>query len=93
MLIIFYAPLKDLLVLSFHNNELYSHIILIPFISGYFIYIRRKKHLHRYELCLSPWHYINNYRGVVLYLISKQQGAQLNQNGYLSLMTFAAVIS
>ena len=42
LFIVFYAPMKELITLSFHN-ELYSHIVLIPFVSGYFIFIEREK--------------------------------------------------
>jgi|GEM_PF-5241986 len=38
---IYYGPLKELITLSF-RNELYSHIILIPLVSGYFLFLNRK---------------------------------------------------
>jgi hypothetical protein len=37
----FYHPLKELMSLLF-KSELYSHIILIPIVSGYFIYLKRR---------------------------------------------------
>jgi exosortase len=89
-IIMFYAPMRDLIVLSLHN-EYYSHIILIPLISGYFIYLRRKA-------IFSDINYsyiagiILVIIGSVLYLTGKTQGIKLDQNDYLSLMTFSNLI-
>jgi hypothetical protein len=41
-IVTFYIPLKELIMLSLSYDELYSHIVLIPLISGYFIYSERK---------------------------------------------------
>jgi hypothetical protein len=89
-IIIFYAPMRDLIVLSL-RNEYYSHIILIPLISGYFMYLRRK-------VILSDINYsyisgsILIIIGSILYLTGKTQGIKLDQNDYLSLMTFSNLI-
>jgi len=89
-IIIFYATMRDLIVLSLHNSY-YSHIILIPLISGYFIYLRRKA-------IFSDIHYsytagiILIIIGSILYLTGKTHGIELDQNDYLSLMTFSYLI-
>jgi exosortase len=88
--IIYFVPLKDLLLSSFHN-ELYSHIILIPLVSGYLIFAMRNK-------IFSETSYSLKYgmalvlAGIILYLIASTQGLTLNQNDLLSLVTFSTVI-
>jgi exosortase len=72
------------------KSELYSHIILIPIVSGYFIYLKRK-------IIFSEMGY--SYRsgitvitiGMILYFIGTEQGIKLNQNDHLALMIFSAV--
>jgi exosortase len=89
-IIMFYAPLRDLIALSLHNAN-YSHIVLIPFISGYFIYLRRKA-------IFADIHYsyaagiILILTGGILYLIGKTQGINLDQNDYVSLMTLSGFL-
>lgn len=77
-------------MLSLQYNELYSHMVLIPFVSGYFLYMRRKTILSD-----TNYSYIFSMTlitiGAVLYLIGKSQGIKLTQNDYLSLMTFSAI--
>ncbi|MFX0201128.1 MAG: exosortase/archaeosortase family protein, partial [Candidatus Hodarchaeota archaeon] len=89
-LVLFYTPLKNLMSLSLHYNELYSHMILIPFVSGYFLYTRRKTIFSD-----TNYSYISGITlmviGVVFFLIGKSQGVKLDQNDYLSLMTFSTV--
>jgi exosortase len=88
--IMFYGPMKNLIALSL-RSEYYSHIILIPLISGYFMYLRRKA-------IFSDIHYsytagiILIIIGSLLYLTGKTQGINLDQNDYLSLMTFSGLI-
>jgi len=89
MLAMFYHPLKELMGLLF-KSELYSHIILILIVSGYFIYLKRK-------IIFSEMGY--SYRsgitvitiGMILYFIGTEQGIKLNQNDHLALMIFSAV--
>jgi len=89
LLAMFYHPLKELMGLLF-RSELYSHIILIPIVSGYFIYLKRK-------IIFSEMGY--SYRsgitvitiGMILYFIGTEQGIKLNQNDHLALMIFSAV--
>jgi len=90
MLIIFFSPLKELLLSSSHN-ELYSHIILVPFISGYLLYMRRR------ELGLhAAYSYVPGalvmLTGIVLSVVGRNVRPGLSQNDYLSIMTSAAVV-
>jgi exosortase len=89
-IIIFYAPMRDLIVLSL-RNEYYSHIILIPLISGYFMYLRRKIIFSDINYSYTPGS-ILIIIGSILYLTGKTQGIELDQNDYLSLMTFSNLI-
>jgi exosortase len=89
-IIIFYAPMRDLIGLSL-RNEYYSHIILIPLISGYFMYLRRKAIFSDINYSYTAG-IILVIIGSVLYLSGKTQGIKLDQNDYLSLMTFSNLI-
>jgi exosortase len=88
-LIIFYVPLKELLRHSYHE-ELYSHIILVPFISGYFIFLKRKQIRlvmgYSFKIGIIPL-----ITGTLIYFIGKQEGG-LNSNDHLSLMIFSALV-
>jgi exosortase len=86
----FYTPMKDLVTMSL-QNETYSHIILIPFISGYFMYLRRKAIFSDTDYAY-PTGIILILIGTILYLISKTNGINLDQNDYLSLTILSAVI-
>jgi exosortase len=89
-MMIFFAPLRDLVLNSFHN-ELYSHIVLIPFISGYFLFEKRK------ELFSNPYYsFLPGSAallvGILLFLIGRSQVISLNANDRLSLMTLAVLV-
>ena len=73
------------------RSELYSHIILIPFISGYFFFQRRKKIWSGADY--YPWGTALVILGIFLFFTASTYKANLNQNDYLSLMTFSAVTS
>jgi exosortase len=86
---IFHSALRNLISLSFHK-ELYSHILLMPFISGFFLYRRRRNIFFEMQyaptagfLCITI--------SILLYLISRNQGNILNLNDYLSIATFAGL--
>lgn len=89
-LIVYYAPLRELLA-SPLLSEIYSHIILIPFISGYIIFLRRKTILGDVKYALPPGFILMGI-GATLYLIGTNQGPRLSQDEYLALVTFSAVI-
>jgi exosortase len=87
VLIFSYSSLKELVGLSLQNKN-YSHIPLIPVISGCFLYMRRKK-------IFSDLNYsygigiVMIIIGSLLYLIGMTQGAKLNWNDIISLMIFS----
>lgn len=88
-IILFYGPLREILDLSF-KSELYSHIILIPLISGYFFYVRRKSLLAEVSTSFLLGTAIAVI-GIIIYFIGLYQGMKLNPNDHLALMIFSAV--
>ena len=86
---LFYAPMS-MLVRSSLDNELYSHIILIPFVSIYLIYTGRREIFRENGGSVIPGSILIA-GGVGLYLVGRGIGTELDQNDFLSLVTFAAV--
>jgi len=85
-----YAPLSDLLTTA-TRSEYYSHILLIPLVSGFFLFMGRKAIFAnpKYSYTIGiPLIII----GVLLYTLGWQQGSELNQNDYTSLMTFSVIL-
>jgi exosortase len=85
-----YTPLRDLLTTA-ERSEYYSHILLIPLVSGFFLCTGRKAIFAnlKYSYTIGmPLVII----GVLLYVLGWYQRHQLNQNDYSSLMTFSAII-
>jgi exosortase len=89
-IMLFYSPMR-LLVESSLGNELYSHIILIPFVSIYLIYNGRREIFRENGASIIPGSILIA-AGVGLYLVGKGIGTELDQNDFLSVMTFAAVL-
>jgi exosortase len=86
----FYTPLRDLLE-NAERSEYYSHILLIPLVSGFFFYTDRKgifsnlKYSHNLGVPLLTV-------GLLLYVLGWSKGQNLNQNDYTSLMTFSIIV-
>jgi len=91
MVVLFFGPLRELVRLSF-KSELYSHIILVPFISGYFLYGRRKSLLSEVRASVALGTAIAVF-GIILYFIGMDQGEKLGPNDCLSLLIFSGVTS
>ncbi len=87
---VYYGPLRELITLSM-RSELYSHIILIPLVSGYFLYLKRKSLLE--ERNYPHWGGLPLIiLGIGLYFLAIDQENKLDRNDYLSLLIFSAVI-
>jgi len=82
---------RDLLDLSLLNMT-YSHVLLIPFISGFFVFVDRKKVFQniQYDFVRGTGIILI---GIVNYLIGRKFGGSLNQNDFLSMMCFAFIIT
>ncbi len=85
-----FEPLRGLIE-STSRKEFYSHIILIPFITGYLFYTRRKELLGNpfpaYGMGLA-W----LFGGIALYLLGVSQGVKLSENDLVALWVFSAVV-
>jgi len=89
-LLMFYEPLKDLTKFSLHSMY-YSHIWLIPLVSVFFLFTERKTIFNNldYSLRVSiPVFAIS----ILCYLLGRNYHVSLNQNDYVSLVTFAAIL-
>src|SRR3972149_5319207 len=91
ILIIFYSAISRLIILSF-SNELYSHMVLITLISGYFVYSKRKTIFvnKKYSFAAGT---ILTIAGIIFYLLGINQQIKLNQNDYLFVTVSSALIS
>lgn len=84
---VFYGPLAQLASLSF-DSELYSHFLLIPVVSLFFLWINRKTVFEEVSYGFKAGVPIV-LAGILIFGIGKSNYFTLNQNDYLSLMMFA----
>ncbi len=92
---LFFKPFKDLLLFSLHEDT-YSHIPLIPLISGYFLYRKRQAIFSGAKSKNSKksflWGIALILLGAAPWLTGTYLGTGLGENDYLSLMVFSSVI-
>lgn len=88
--IVFYEPLTTLLARSFHD-AIYDYITVIPLVSVYFFYLKRKEIFSNAEYSFRAGIGII-ILGIIFYLIGIGQENRLNQNDYLSIVTLSSVI-
>jgi exosortase len=89
-LLVFHSPIKQVIVLSF-RDPLYSHIPLIPLLSGFFLFVRRRSIFHHIGYSpISGTAFIGI--GGLFYIAGLLRLINLNENDYLSLLTFSAVM-
>lgn len=79
-------------MLSLYDSELYSHIVIIPLVSAYFIYLKRN------EIFAGAGYSVIAGVGVIIvgslfYLMGLSQVNKLTQNDFLSFMTLAVVVT
>lgn len=86
-----HEPLIKLATLS-RKSELYSHIVLIPFISAYLMWTKREK-IFLGPTCSLAYGLPLMAVGLLLYVVGKTQGAELNENDSMALLIFAGVTS
>jgi len=85
-----FEPLKDLLE-SASRSEYYSHIILIPCVTGYLIYLKRKELLGP----SFPSYIVGGILaagGIALYLLGVSQGAKLRENDQVAISVLSAEV-
>jgi len=89
ILILSHDPLSKLLSLS-RKSELYSHIPLIPVVSAYFIWTRRRK-IFSVVTCSARYGIPVLILGIILYFIGICEANRMNGNDSLALFVFASV--
>lgn len=88
VLAVYYLKLGEFIEL----NELYSHIILIPFVSGYFFYQDREKIFSDTSYSLAPG-LATIAAGALIYLIGTARAGAVGQNDYYSVLSLAAIVT
>jgi exosortase len=88
-----YPPLWDLITSTDHG-EYYSHIVLIPLVSGYFMYLKRKELFLKSgnSYALSGPAIVLPVAAITLYYYTMTMKLGLNETDYSSLITFSALI-
>jgi len=89
-ILFFWDPLRELARLSL-KSELYSHIALVPLISGYFLAARRETILAEAGTSVLPGALVAA-AASILHLIGLSQGPGLGPNDRLSLAIFSFVL-
>ena len=72
------------------DDDLYSHIVLIPFISAYFIYAERERIFFRTQGGLAPGAALFA-SALLLYILALWAKTGLRENDYLSVMVLSAL--
>ena len=89
----FYSPLIGLLKYALHpnNSKFTSYIVLIPVVSGYLIYIKRKQinENSRISFLYGVPIFVS---GIILYIVGTKMGSLLNERDYISLKTVSVVV-
>lgn len=88
--IIFYSPLIELVSMS-SKSELYSHILLIPLISGYFFYGKRKEVISLAKYSFAPGAVIS-LAGIIIYFYVLNKLTGLNSNDFMSLKIYSLLL-
>jgi len=83
-------PLRDLFS-STVQREYYSHILLIPLVSGYFMYLRRKQILSEAETSYGSGITLV-FVGILFYSYGMTLNPELNQNDQSSLLIFSVLV-
>lgn len=88
-LLIYYTPLRGLLRLAF-NQRLYSYMMLVPFVSGYFIFLNRRQiHLQAdYSFKIGI---VLLMIGISLFFVGERSSG-LSEGSHLSLQMLSALI-
>ena len=89
-LIIFYTPLREIPRLALYER-LYAHMILVPFVSGYFLFLKRKQISLATDYSFKAG-IIISLIGILLFWIEEKNGLGLSQNSHLSLAVLSALI-
>jgi len=89
-LLIFYTPLKEVFRLAFYER-FYAHMILVPFVSGYFIFLKRRQISLAIDYSFKAG-IILSMIGIFLFWVGEKNGLGLSQSSHLSLAVLSALI-
>jgi len=89
-LLIFYTPLRAILHLAFYER-LYAHMILVPFVSGYFLFLKRKQIVLQADYSFKVG-IIISLIGILLFWFGEKNGLGLSQSSHLSFAVLSALI-
>jgi exosortase len=87
--LMFYGPFRDMMRAAL-GSEYYSHIVLIPFVSAYLLFVRRKEIFANIEYAFVLGAAVAGV-GVLLYGIARMVPMGLNKNDFSALVTLAAL--
>ena len=87
---VLYTSLRELFS-SAAGSDYYDHIMLIPLVSGYLFYVKRKEIFAKIDYSVQIGSGVI-VAGIVFYIIGRTIGVKLNQNDYSSLMTSSALV-
>jgi len=89
-LLIYHTPVREILRLAF-NEKLYSYMILVPFVSGYFLFLKREQIYSETDYSFKAG-IILLMIGVSLFFIGEKNDLGLSQHSHLSLTMLSALI-
>jgi len=87
--VMFYGPFRDLMKAAL-RSDYYSHIVLIPLVSAYLLFIRRKEIFADIEYAFVPGAAVAG-AGVLLYGLARMVPLGLDKNDFTALVTLAAL--
>jgi exosortase len=89
-LFIFYTPLREVVHLALHER-LYAHMMLVPFISAYFIFLKKRDIVLLIDYSFKPG-IILSLIGILLFWLAEKNALGLSQSSHLSLAVLSALI-
>jgi exosortase len=89
-LLIFYTPLREVFRLAFYER-LYAHMILVPFVSGYFIFLKRRQIVLQADYSFKAG-IIISLIGILLFWFEEKNSLGLSKSSNLSLAVLSALI-
>jgi len=89
-LLIFYPPLREVVRLALYER-FYAHMMLVPFVSAYFIFLQRKEIVSQAGYSFKAG-IILSMVGGLLFWIGETNNLGLSQSGHLTLAVLSALI-
>jgi exosortase len=87
--VMFYGPFREVMRVAL-RSDYYSHIVLIPFVSAYLLFVRRREIFADIGYAFVPGAAVAGV-GVLLYGIARMVPLGLNKNDFSALVTLAAL--